>query len=395
MAARFLFAALALGSIGCQPEEQPPTEREELSRFFEDHVLIGDVVQTALENANPPQNIGSAPIGLLSISEPELTFDPTEHDWRQQTLTISNTGYGNLRIEDIAVKQLDQRFRITKTAPEGLLGAFEWDKHVYLAPGYDLSVDIELNRGEFETTSTWLEIDSNDPNSPIKQILLVDKLEQQDPGTENAGPIPAPAGELEAPARVILEPSSNTKAIMLSNIGDGSIDIDGVELFGPHSITLLGPFEPVTLRPNESMEVALSYTPSQQDERAVLLIATSEETHEVRVEAKTNDLDCDTFIITASLLDDPGTQLDSPAQIETLTSISLRTHGATDRFDHIEWGMKHKPIGSSAWTAPNSHTAEPRIFIDLEGDYTFLARIYRDGVQLCDDAEFDVIASAP
>jgi len=394
MAARFLFAALALGSIGCQPEEQPPTEREELSRFFEDHVLIGDVVQTALENANPPHNLGFVSIGLLSVSEAELTFDPSECGWREQTLTISNTGYGNLRIEDIALKQSDQRFRITETAPAGVLDAFSRGKQVYLAPGYDLSIDIELNRGESATTSTWLEIDSNDPSHPSKQILLVDKHEQQDQGSEDTGPIPAPAGELDAPARVILEPSSNTKIITLTNIGDGPIEIEDAELFGPHSITLLEPFEPVTLRPNEAMELALSYTPGQQDERAALLIETSAGTNEVRVLALEDDLDCDAFKISASS-GGSDTLLDSPMRIEPRATLSLETSVTPDRYDRIEWDIVHKPVDSTTRFAPNSHTAEPRIFIDLEGDYTFLARIYRDGVQLCDDAEFDVIASAP
>lgn len=280
----FLLTTLAFGSIGCQPEEQPRAEHEELSRFFEDHVLIGDVVHTAIENANPPSNLGTALVGVLSISEPELTFDLATRGSREQTLTLSNTGYGNLRIEDIAVRQLDPRFRITKTAPEGVLDAFTQGKHVYLAPGYDLSVDIELGRGEFASTSTWLEIKSSDPVEVIKQVPLVDK-----------------------------------------------------------------------------------------DER----------------------LDCDGFIITASLLDTPETRFDSPAQLEAQTSISLMTHGVTERFDRIEWSITHKPVDSTTRFVPNSQTAEPKIFIDLEGDYTFLARIYRDGVQLCADAEFDVSASAP
>ena len=376
MAARFLFAALALGSIGCQPEEEPPTKREELSRFFEDHVLIGDVVQSELDSLNC--HCHHLPSGLLSISEPELMFDPTERDWRKQTLTISNTGSASLRIEDITVRQLDQRFRITETAPAGVLDAFTQGKHVYLAPGYDLSVDIELEQGELATASTWLEIKSNDPFETITQVPFVGANE----------------GILDAPSRVTLDPSSKTKIITLTNIGDGPIEIEDAELFGPHSITLLEPFEPVTLRPNEAMELALSYTPSQQDERAVLLIATSEETHEVRVEAKTNDLDCDAFKISASS-GGSDTLLDSPMRIEPRVTLSLETSVTPDRYDRIEWDIVHKPVDSTTRFAPNSHTAEPRIFIDLEGDYTFLARIYRDGVQLCDDAEFDVIASAP
>lgn len=179
-----LAALISFGMFACSGDSNDNNSAGDLDAIFgEDRAItVGDVKETAEKNAEETMgSIGGLALGQLTLSTTTLDFDevaigtPTT-----KSVTLVNTGSGNLRIDSFALVEEDEdgqddgdrEFQPIGEETRAYFTALNEGKVIYIAP--QSSIDLEFEWKPVNTTRDLgtLTIASNDPNDEEKLVEL-------------------------------------------------------------------------------------------------------------------------------------------------------------------------------------------------------------------------------
>ncbi len=245
---------------------------------------------------------GLPEIPEIVVSNNSIVYNPTQVGQSSvETFTISNMGYGNLEITNIASTNSSFTVNITSSTIE---------------PGGAQEIEVIFTPDEVGLFEGTLSIISNDPNYPTVEIQL------QGEGYLYAPSISVQPISIEFDTTLIYETS--TAVLTISNIGMAVLNVTDIISSDPVFTTNLTTFN---VEPNQSYEVIISFTPTEQMQyNAVLSI-------------ESNDPVNNPFEVTLSGYGDIDTRI---ANIQSTDQVILYPNPAKDVL-YIE-GVKDKII---------------------------------------------------
>ena len=195
---------------------------------------------------------GLPEIPEIVVSNNSIVYNPTQVGQSSvETFTISNMGYGNLEITNIASTNSSFTVNITSSTIE---------------PGGAQEIEVIFTPDEVGLFEGTLSIISNDPNYPTVEIQL------QGEGYLYAPSISVQPISIEFDTTLIYETS--TAVLTISNIGIAVLNVTDIISSDPVFTANLTTFN---VEPNQSYEVIISFTPTEQMQyNAVLSIESND-----------------------------------------------------------------------------------------------------------------------
>ncbi len=176
---------------------------------------------------------------ILQVDPGELHFDPVpQEEQASKSLSLSNAGDASLKISELLFRYSDA-FYIE-----------DEDYADYVSPGETIELDIWFTPGA-ETDDGVLEIESDDPASPITQVPLFGSglfpILEVDPDPYDYDEVLIGCGW--------------EKTFLLRNIGQALLRVEAISHSGACFSVTQAPPLPLELEPKEEAELVLSFDP--------------------------------------------------------------------------------------------------------------------------------------
>jgi len=363
-------------------------------------------------------NLVTPELGPAITVESEIRFPRVAAGAKDSRISfIQNTGKSPLQLKDIVLSPSSNTdFSLSfpdADAPEDESRDSEtWAPS--LEPGEKIDIRVSFAPDSDAPSDASIFVSSNDPANSQVEIKLVG----------NAG---SPCIKLGPPAEQVEEPQGDEthrldfeqsqisrdtiKTIQIINCSPTQ-DLEISEIFIPEGADSDGKFElsalpegladgPVTIEADKSTTFEVSYTPEAEElnEGRIVLRSNDEVNRELRIDVSgrgTNNV-CPTALAEATIVGSSGrpSQQISTIPLKTIQFSGLNSTDSDGQVQRYEWSIVSAPTNSTSRFTPNNTSPEPRLFLDLAGEYVIeLKAIDALGLESC-EASRVVIQATP
>ncbi len=270
--------------------------------------------------------------------------------------TIVNAGRADLNVKDIRIK--DNADGIFSVAWDPAADDDGNDDVMALEPDESAVVYVTFMPATYLDYARTLEIESNDPDSPVVKVSL------QGVGVD--GDIPDIQVSQSAVDFGDVEPGDDDIAwFTIKNVGDGDLDISSIAQTGSGAFVAQTPLSAQTIPPEGEVQVIFEYAPTVATGDSGKLVITSNDPDEEEVEV---------LLVGNGGSDDeyPVAVIDCDAVVRPLTTYDLDGRGSYDpnggTLTSYAWTLLEAPQGSTSELI-NENTDYATLFIDTAGDW--------------------------
>ncbi len=334
--------------------------------------------------ANPPQIFTPRTISFERVA-PNTT--------ESQIAIVQNIGRSPLIFQDIiltgssafSISFPDPNVSIEENNPE--TDTDNWPS--VLEPDESFPIRVYFAPGDTEPANSELVFYTNDPNDPQYKVDVIGNsgaacMNVTDEALINFGA--SPIGRTSRRAITIENCSAGSElvisAIEISDDGGGKFDVPA-EFLPPGLLD-----EPIKLRPRETTNFTVTYDPTDEveDEGSILIKSNDpiKSSLTIPVKGKGSHVVCPEAIAEARIAG--TTQYKDELLARPLQNIEFsgtRSSGSSQLT--YEWSVRSRPSNSQSRFTPNNTVAEPRLWLDLAGDYEIELVVYdADGLASCE-----------
>ena len=320
------------------------------------HQLTLFSLAVALAACAPPEQKFTVLTPSVSVAPEVLEFGEVVPGLAiSRDLAVLSSGRRTLEITDIRLEPADGAIVLDWTMPdEGL---------VELPASDTLNLPISFEPTDFVSYAASLVIESNDGENPE---LIVDIT-----GEGVIGPQPDIAATPSAvDFGTVTTGETATEYILVSNEGDGNLQISGTTQTGSGAFSVVGSLGGQTLAPSGSIPVAIEYTPDGglTGHAGTLVISSDDpDTPELAIELIGGEVDPDIDYPEAII---SGEDTLNPPQLVPLDgSASTPGDSAEDDTLSFAWSIASAPAHSNA-ELTNDDQPNTQLDVDVAGDYT-------------------------
>ncbi|WP_168210668.1 choice-of-anchor D domain-containing protein [Persicimonas caeni] len=334
---------------------------------------------------------------------PPNTDDPNwEGAWKRTT--VQNLGAAPLKIDDIYVNG-SNNFRVTFPAPDAEVGDTGSDTDQWpqtLAPDDTFDVRVWFKPDDNLPETGELVFESNDPDNEQHIVTLNGNSGaaciQVSPGDEvNFGQ--ASLGQTSQKT-VTIENCSRSSQLEISSI---DITDDGGGAYAIQDGSLPGnlPGDIATIEPQERANFVVTFEPATETNYNGEITINSNDPAtgilKLPIVGEGSDNACPTAKARAWI---QGTNRQQTT-IETIPLNTIQFDGSqsTDQngtVERYEWTILSRPQGSTQRLLPANNIEQPRLFLDLAGEYEIELKVYDDqGAASCGDPAIITIIAVP
>ena len=347
-------------------------------------------------------------------TEPEVRFPRVAAGERDAQLTfIRNSGQSALQLKDIVLSPASTTdfsisFPSAESPDDEDADSDSWKST--LEPGEQIDVRVAFTPDSDAPVEADLIISSNDPDEPNTTIPLVG----------NAGTPCIKLGgvtEVESPSddeTHLLEfgdsqiGQATTKTVTLENCSrEQDLEISAIDLVDDgDEVFTLGTLPegldggPVIIPPRESATFQVDYTPEDDETNAgrVIIASNDEVNRELRVDisGKGTSNVCPVAVAEASIVGSsgrPATEI-STIPLKTIQFSGVNSRDPDGEVQRYEWNIISQPTNSAARLTPNNRASEPKLFLDLAGEYEIELVVYDAlGQASCESAVITIQAT--
>lgn len=313
----------------------------------------------------------------------------------QRSRYIELENRGDLKLDLIALRTDHPNFTIDAVAPTG------WPQ---LAPDERLGVEITFSPTTNDPISGKLTILTNDPdtpshvidlyaNQPLPCLIITEANMPQRPTTEVAH---------HMDFGVVHQGDTPSKDLLIQNCGDRPLSLKQLERshLSHEAFEVDIPSTPLRIEAHDELKLKVNYTPQRPGEaKGQLHLALDEPGApqlQVLLTGHAVAANCPIAYATGRLKNSqgaPGTELSFP-NLSTIELSGLESTSPNGAIEHFEWSIIKKPADSATRLSPSAQSPQPRLFLDLSGEYIIELTVYdRRGIPSCKPARVTVIAN--
>lgn len=274
----------------------------------------------------------------------------------QQPFTIVNAGRAPLQIKDIRILGNDDE--VFGVGWDPAADEDGDDSQLILGVNETAVIETTFLPATYAEYSRTLEIESNDPDSPVVKLTL------QGEGVDGAIP------DIEVTPTAVdfgdVEPGDEDIGwFTIKNVGDGDLELAGINQSGSGAFVAQTPLSGQTLTPGGEIQVIFEYAPTVDTGDSGSLTVLSNDPDEEAVEV---------LLVGNGGSDDeyPVAVIDCDTVVRPLTTYDLDGRGSYDpqgnEITTYEWTLFGAPEGSTSELI-NGNTDYATLFIDTAGEW--------------------------
>lgn len=358
-------------------------------------------------SSNDPNNseatvaLNTPELGPAITVEQEIRFPRVAAGDQANKLSfIQNTGKSKLQIKDIVLSPSSNKdFKLTfpKKGDLDNVDADSEDYPEFVEPGEQIDIRVTFSPDSDRPSNASIFVSSNDADDDRKQVEI--KL------VGNAG---SPCIKLGPPTEAVEAPTGDethrldfelsqisretVKTIQIINCSPTQ-DLEISDIFIPDGGDDDGKFEldnlpeglgdgAITIEADKSATFEVSYTPTAEElnEGRVVLQSNDEVNRELRIDLSgrgTNNV-CPTARAEASIVGSSGraSQQIATIPLKTIQFSGLNSTDEDGAVQRYEWNIVSQPANSTSRLSPDNLNEEPRLFLDLAGEYVVELTVY-------------------
>ncbi|MGM0558019.1 MAG: PKD domain-containing protein [Myxococcota bacterium] len=353
-----------------------------------------DAGDTVDADADVEQDTDTAPPAPDLVAQPnEVVFplpDPTARqriEWK--LIYLRNRGDATLELGSVAVidsESFELRYPQSDPVEDVDNPSLEPTRPPEsIAAGDRIPVRVWYSTDDAREDAAIIEIRSNDPDEPVKQVPLI------------ANPSP-PCLEFPRGDRVVfdLDEQVREKTVFMSNCSDSNaliIDDFRLEQDGGGALKLdetTLPTFPAEIAPGEGLVAQIQLTSTRDDWNRGVIVVESNDPYRPRATVDilrdTAGNDCPVASVDAFRVGDTR-PISNLRQLEPGTTVELDGSGSADPDGEIveyQWSLLEKPGDSGATFLPSPRSIRPTLFLDAPGTYLAeLVVVDDEGTQDC------------
>lgn len=367
-------------------------------------------------NRNFTVNVNTPKLAPQIISPTVVQFPRVAAGTKQSQLTfIQNGGQAALQLKDIFIELGGKGFEVSfpddSNPLDPALDSTDWKRS--LAPNEQIPVRVSFAPSDDNPSSDKIIVRSNDPDEDNYEIRLLGNAGTPCIQLVGVSEVATPAGdethELNFGLSAIGNASNKTiqiqncsrteqltvKSIVMTNDGGGvfAIKTDALPM---------GVNEPggAVIEPNQSAAFVVTYTPGKEEANTGRLIVESDDpvNSELRINALgvgSNNA-CPVARAEGTIVGGTGRPANAIDTIP-LKTIQLSGLGSSDADGQVEtysWSLIKKPVDSTTRLSPSDAIAEPKLFLDLAGEYIVELTVYdKQGLASCDTSRVTILSN--
>ena len=325
------------------------------------YTLVSLLVLASTACAPPETKINRLTPGV-SVAPEEIAFGEVVPGFTvDRDIQVVSSGRATLEIADISLESDSPAISITFEMPVDDDG--EPVELLELSPSDTVPVTIHFEPTELTAYTADLVIESNDEDQPTLSVPIT--------GLGIIGPQPDISIDVDSiDFGTISTGATATEYVLVNNIGDGPLEIEGTEQSGSGAFSVLNNPVGQTIAPGGSATVLLSYTPDgglPGHSGTLTFVSNDPDEPDVSVELLGGDGGPDTDYPEAVISGE--TEINPPELVMLDGSASTAPDDAEDPALVYAWTIIDSPAHSNASLNEND-TATTYIDIDVAGSYT-------------------------
>lgn len=346
------------------------------------------------------------------ISPQVVQFPRVAAGTKQSQLTfIQNGGQAPLQIKDVFVELRDKGFTVsfpdpaTPSDPEKDTDTWK----ATLQPNEQIPVRVTFAPTDDNPSTDTLVIKSNDPdedtftvslkgNAGTPCILLTGVSEVMTPATDETHELNFGLRQIGNASNktVQIQNCSRTEKLTVSDIM--MVD-DGGGVFAIKEDTLPEGLDmgAAVIDPLDSAAFTVSYTPAGEDRNSGRLIVKSDDP--VNSELRVNTLgvgslnECPVARATGSIDGGRPAAAINTIPLKTVQLSGTQSSDPDGQVDRYEWSLIKQPVNSTTRLSPSNAISEPKLFLDLAGEYIVELTVYdKLGTPSCETSRVTILS---
>lgn len=398
-----------------------PNESKELLLVWKPLDTTTDSGTLVFESNDPTSrnftvNVNTPKLAPQIISPAVVQFPRVAAGTKQSQLTfIQNGGQAALQLKDIFIELGGKGFEVSfpdaSNPSDPALDSTDWKRS--LAPNEQIPVRVSFAPSDDNPSSDKIIVRSNDPDEDNYEIRLLGNAGTPCIQLVGVSEVATPAGdethELNFGLSAIGNASNKTVQIQNCsrteqlNVKSIIMTDDGGGVFAIKTDALpMGVNEPsgAVIEPNQSAAFVVTYTPGKEEANTGRLIVESDDpvNSELRINALgvgSNNA-CPVARAEGTIVGGTGRPANAIDTIP-LKTIQLSGLGSSDTDGQVEtysWSLIKKPTDSTTRLSPSDAIAEPKLFLDLAGEYIVELTVYdKQGLASCDTSRVTILSN--